>query len=103
MIDAGVLTPMAGLYHGDTPAATPGVSPLFGDLAGLPPLLIQVGDLEVLLDDSTRLADRAEEAGVKVEMEVFDGAFHVFQHNPNLPESARALVTIGTFFDRVTG
>lgn len=103
MIDGGVLAPMAGLYFGDVPATTPGVSPLFGDLAGLPPMLIQVGDFEVLLDDSTRLAERAEEAGVDVEMEVFDGAFHVFQHNPNLPESAQALAAIGAFFDRVTG
>ncbi|MDE0009248.1 MAG: alpha/beta hydrolase fold domain-containing protein, partial [Gammaproteobacteria bacterium] len=102
MIDGGVLVPMAGLYCGDTPSTTPGVSPLFGDLAGLPPLLIQVGDFEVLLDDSTRLAERAREAGVDVKLEVFDGAFHVFQHNPNLPESAQALAAIGTFFDRVT-
>ena len=103
MIDGGVLEPMAGLYRGDTPAATAGVSPLFGDLAGLPPLLIQVGDFEVLLDDSTRLAERASDAGVDVQIDVFDGAFHVFQHNPNLPESTEALAAIGAFFDRVTG
>lgn len=102
MIDGNVLAPMAGLYCGDVAATTPGVSPLFGDLTGLPPTLIQVGDFEVLLDDSTRLAERASKAGVDVQMEVFDGAFHVFQHNPNLPESTQALAAIGAFFNRVT-
>ena len=101
MIDGNVLVPMADLYRGD--ADVPGVSPLFGDLAGLAPMLIQVGDLEVLLDDSTRLEKRARAAGVDASIEVFEGAFHVFQHNPNLPESAQALDAIAAFFDRVTG
>lgn len=103
MIDGDVLVPMADLYRGDVDASTPGVSPLFGDLEGLAPMLIQVGDLEVLLDDSTRLAERASTAGVDVSIDVFDGAFHVFQHNPALPESAQALDAIAGFFDRVTG
>ena len=103
MISPELLQPMADTYVGEANAADPLISPLFGDLAGLPPLLIQVGDHEVLLDDSTRLAKAAEAAGVEVELEIFDGGFHVFQNQPQLPESARALSSIGTFFDRVTG
>ena len=103
MVSPDVLEPMAALYRGDVDASEPGVSPLFGGLEGLPPLLIQVGDAEVLLDDSTRLADRAEAAGVDIDLQVFDGAFHVFQATPDLPESAEALASIGAFFDRVIG
>lgn len=50
----------------------PYVSPLFGDLAGLPPLLIQAGDAEVLRDEITLLAHKAAMAGVKVEHEIFE-------------------------------
>ena len=102
MISPAVLEPMAALYRGDADAANAGVSPLFGDLEGLAPMLVQVGDDEVLLDDSTRLAKRAEAAGVDIGLQVFEGAFHVFQATPNLPESAEALAGIGAFFDRVT-
>jgi len=62
-----------------------------------------VGDHEILLDDSTRLAERAKAQGTAVEIEIYDGAFHVFQSVPNLPESADALASIREFFDRVTG
>ena len=94
---------MAEWYCGGIERADPGVSPLFGDLAGLPPLLVQVGDHEVLLDDSTRLAERAADAGVDVTLEVFPGAFHVFQIVPDLPESTYALDSLANFFARVTG
>ena len=103
MVNAAMLKPMAEFYHGDTNAADAMVSPLFGDLDGLAPMLIQVGDHEVLLCDSTRLAERAQAQGVSVEIEIYDGAFHVFQSVPNLPESSDALRSIGRFFDRVTG
>ncbi|MCB1684166.1 MAG: alpha/beta hydrolase [Pseudomonadales bacterium] len=103
MISAENLLPTAKLYIGDTDPADPGVSPLFGDLTGLPPLLIQVGDHEVLLDDSTRLAERAVAQGVTAELEIYEEAFHVFQAMPGLPESGDALASIGRFFDRVTG
>ena len=94
---------MAAHYRAEADAAHPLISPLFGDLKGLPPLLIQVGDAEILLDDSTRLATQAEAADVNVQLEIFDGAFHVFQNQPHLPESAEALTSAGKFFDSVTG
>lgn len=102
MISPGMLNPMAELYLSGTNADDVLASPLFGDLAGLPPLLIQVGDHEILLDDSTRLATAAQSAGVKTEIEIYPGGFHVFQNQPHLPESAEALGAMGKFFDRVT-
>jgi acetyl esterase/lipase len=100
MVSPQLLQPMAALYRGDVAAEDPGVSPLFGDLEGLPPMLIQVGDHEILLDDSTRLASTAQAAGVEVDLEIYDGAFHVFQVMPELPESADALTKVGMFFER---
>ncbi|MEM1434294.1 MAG: alpha/beta hydrolase [Pseudomonadota bacterium] len=101
MVSAALLAPMAAHYAGATDAGTPLISPLFGELNDLPPLLIQVGDHEILLDDSTRLAQRAEAADVDVTLEIYPGAFHVFQSMPQVPESAEALATAAAFFDRV--
>ena len=64
----------AGLHLDD-----PRISPLFAELRTLPPTLVQVGTDEILLDDSTRFADRAYAAGVEVELQRFDGLFHDFQ------------------------
>jgi acetyl esterase/lipase len=79
-------------------ADAPTISPLFADLAGLPPLLIQVGTAECLLDDSTRVAERARAAGVDVTLEVWDDMIHVFQaFFALLPEGRRALDGIAAF------
>src|SRR5258706_16002847 len=63
----------------DGDPCNPLASPLYADLTGLPPLLIQVGDRETVLDDSTMFADKARAAGVDVELQVWDGMVHVFQ------------------------
>jgi acetyl esterase/lipase len=74
------------------------VSPLFADLAGLPPLLVQAGSNEVLLDDATRLAARAAAADVAVTLEVTPGVPHVFQAFAGLLDEAdAALARIGAF------
>ncbi len=79
----------------------PLVSPLFGDLSGLPPILLQVGDAEILLSDSTRFAERARTAGVDVTLEIFPFMPHVFQgFAPLLPEAVGALERIGKFCGR---
>jgi len=78
----------------------PLASPLHGDLAGLPPLLIQCGDCELILDDSVRLADRAAKAGVAVELEVYPAMIHVFQLFDELKAARRALASAGRFLDR---
>ena len=68
------------------------------DLRGLPPLLIQVGTAETLLDDSTRLADRAKAAGVEVDLQIWEDMVHVWQiFAPILPEGQQAIDGIGEF------
>jgi epsilon-lactone hydrolase len=80
----------------------PLAAPLHGDLAGLPPLLLQVGTREILLSDSTRLAEKARAAGVDVTLEIEDGLIHVWQMFPDVPEAQRAVERIGRFIDRHT-
>jgi monoterpene epsilon-lactone hydrolase len=77
----------------------PLVSPLYADLTGLPPLLIQVGDSETVLDDSVMFADKARAAGIDVSLEVWDGMIHVFQMF-ELPEARRAIASIAGFLNR---
>jgi len=67
----------------------PLASPLFGDLRGLPPLLVQVGTDERLLDDARQYADRATRPGVSVALEIFEGMHHVFQLDVAHLESSR--------------
>jgi epsilon-lactone hydrolase len=79
----------------------PRVSPLYADLAGLPPLLIQVGDRETVLADSTVFADKARAAGLDVELQVWEGMIHVFQmFGAELPEARRAIASIASFLNR---
>jgi epsilon-lactone hydrolase len=79
----------------------PLVSPLYADPAGLPPLLIQVGDRETVLDDSVMFADLARAAGVDVTLEVWDGMIHVFQmFGAELPEALQAIASIAGFLNR---
>ena len=93
----------AQLYFADHDPTTPLISPLFADLAGLPPLLLQVGTDEIILDDSTRFADRARAAGVDVTLEVWDEMFHVFQvAGPVIPEARQAVASIVRFVQPVS-
>jgi len=79
----------------------PLASPLYGDLWGLPPLLIQVGNRETVLDDSTMFADKARAAGVDVDLEVWDGMIHVFQmFGAELAEAHQAILSIAKFLNR---
>jgi acetyl esterase/lipase len=79
----------------------PLASPLYADLRGLPPLLIQVGDRETVLDDSTVFADKARGAGVAVELQVWDGMIHVFQmFGAELAEARRAIDSISEFLNK---
>jgi acetyl esterase/lipase len=79
----------------------PLVSPVFANVSGLPPMLIQVGDDEILLDDSTRLAEKLEAAGIDVEIEVWPEMWHVFQmFVGKMPESRRAIEKIGAYINK---
>jgi acetyl esterase/lipase len=81
---------------------TPLASPYFGDLRGLPPLLIQVGSHELLLSDATRLAEKARDAGVDVTLEVWPGMQHEWQFAAKfLPEGRQAISHVGTFVETV--
>lgn len=88
---------LRGRYVGADRLLDPLVSPLFGDLAGLPPLLLQAGTREMLRDDAVRFAERARSAGVPVDLELWHGMQHCFQLLSFLPESARAIEAIARF------
>ncbi len=96
--DLDMLTGFADHYLQGQDARDPLASPLYADLSGLPPLLLQVGDHEVLLDDTTRVAAKAREAGVEVVEEVWPEMFHVWHGvAPILPEGQEAIEHIGEF------
>jgi acetyl esterase/lipase len=102
MIVGDGIVDAARLYLGDRPATDPLASPLYGDFTGAPPVLIQVGDHEVLLDDSTRLSDRCRQAGVETELTVWPEAFHVFQMLVELiPEADQAVAEAGSWIASV--
>jgi acetyl esterase/lipase len=85
-------------YTSGQDAGLPLISPIFADLSGLPPLIIQVGSHEVLLDDALRLARTAALADVEVALDVVPGVPHVFQaYHPILDEAAAALDRAGQF------
>lgn len=91
----------ARMYLGGLDAKSPLASPLYADLKGLPPLLVQVGTDEVLLSDSTRLVDRAKEAGVDAVLDEWEKMQHVWQFAAGfIPEGRRAIAGIGGFIDR---
>jgi acetyl esterase/lipase len=92
-INANVLRASARMYlDGRAANETPLASPLYADLHGLPPLLIQAGSAEMLLDDARRFAARAEAAGTPVELELWDNMIHVWHFLYPLSPGARGAV-----------
>jgi salicylate hydroxylase len=92
---------LAASYLDGADPTTALASPLFADLHGLPPLLLQVGSRELLLDDTTRIADRARDAGVDVTLEVLEDVIHIWQYfGPNLPETRASEASAGAFLER---
>jgi len=89
-------------YIGGRDAHDPLVSPVFADFTGIPPLLIQVGEYEVIRDDSIRVAAKARADGVRVHLEVWPGQVHVFQIR-GLPESRQAVAHVGAFIRSLGG
>jgi acetyl esterase/lipase len=89
---------MANAYLGGKDPRTPLAAPLYADLSGLPPVLIQVGQSEVLLDDAVRLADRGKAAGMEVTLEPWEDMIHVWHLFASmLPEGQEAIDRIGRF------
>jgi len=94
---------LAKTYLGDTDPCTPLASPLYAELTGLPPLLIQVGTAECLFDDAMRLADNARAAGVDVTLEPWDDMIHMWHmFAAILPEGQQAIDRIGEFIRQHT-
>ncbi len=101
MVLADGLPPLVDWYLGSLPATTPHASPLHADVRGLPPALLQVGSTEVFLDDSRRMAERLQEAGVSAELRIWPDMPHVWQGcGAFLPEARAALLEAGQFLDR---
>lgn len=100
-LSAAMVVPAARAYAGDASLEDPLLSPLYGDLTGLPPMLVHVGSDEILLDDAVRLVERARAAGVDASVGRFPGLWHVFQAFP-VPESRASLREFGGFVRRHT-
>jgi epsilon-lactone hydrolase len=101
MISPESIRNCAAAYVGSADPRDPLVSPLFADLRGLPPLLLQVGSEEMLRDDNVRMAARAKEAGVSATLEEWPGMIHVWHmFSDRLPDAREALKRIGAFVNR---
>ncbi len=104
MVNKEGLIRMAGLYLGGASAKDPLASPIFADLKGLPPLLVQVTSAEALYDDSRVLADNAKKAGVNITFQTWPNLVHVFQlFHFMLPEAQAAMEKIGDFTRQHSG
>ncbi len=100
-IPAELLRPVASAYLQGYDPRLPEASPLFGDFARFPPMLIHVGSTEVLLDDALRLERSARQSGVDVTLKTWQGLPHVVQlFSPLVPEGRRSLEEIGGFLKR---
>ena len=94
----GMSTVCSKYYAGGQDTRLPWMSPLYGDLRGLPPLLICVGTYETMLDDSTSFAEKARAAGVDVTLRAWEGMIHCFPLlAPLFPEASQALAEICAF------
>ena len=90
----------ARVYLGDASPLNPYASPVFADLNGLPPILLQVGSIELLLDDARRVHDKIRRAGGASRLDVFDGTFHVWQMMDGfVPEARVALEQAAAFMN----
>jgi len=95
-----VLGLASSYLDGATDPRDPRAAPLYGELAGLPPLMIQSGERDILLDDSRRFAEKATAAGVDVTLDLWPGMIHVFQlFGADLPQAHEAIVKLGTYLE----
>jgi monoterpene epsilon-lactone hydrolase len=88
----------ASRYVGEHDPKSLLISPIFADLSGFPPMIIQVGEYEVLRSDAVRLSENASRIGVDVTLEIWDGMWHGWHMQVGvIPESRRAIDKIGAF------
>jgi epsilon-lactone hydrolase len=101
LIQKDYLLELAKAYLGDSDPRTPLASPLYADLAGLPPMLVQVGSAETLLDDAVRIARVAGAADVRVTLEIWPDMIHAWHlFHPQVAAGRRALAAVGDFIRR---
>ena len=101
VLQASWTSKAAKLYAGQESLSNPLISPIFGDLGGLPPLLIQVGSQEILLNDAERLAAAANRQDVETRLEIYNSLWHVFQvHSGQLDRATAAMEAAGTHIKR---
>lgn len=98
--EAARATPV--LYIRDMDPRSPIVSSIYADLTGLPPMIVHVGNDEILLSDAARLVDRARESGVEVTFKVWDDMWHVFQ-TFEIPEANQSIEEIGVLITNKLG
>ncbi len=102
LVDKEKMQLWSKMYSGKYPVTHPQISPVFADLKGLSPLLIQVSNAEMLYDDSLNIVKKAEEDGVEVNLQVFDGLihwWHLFQKT--VPEAKDAIDKIAVFINNI--
>jgi acetyl esterase/lipase len=98
MVQVELMPRAVDLYLAGTDPRSPYASPLYGDLAGLPPTLIHVGSDEALRDDAVRMAERLRAMGSEVELQAWPRMFHVWHMFARiLPEARAAIARIGAF------
>lgn len=101
IIPVNLIDQAVDAYLNGVDSKTPTVSPIFADLSGLPPLLIQIGTNDVLLDDARRLTARAEADGIDVTLEIWEQMIHVWHFfSPFMPEAQKAIEKIGHYLKR---
>ena len=103
ILNPAVLSVFARYYAGETDAANPLISPFYADLQGLPPLLIQAGKNEILIDEIEQFSEKARQAGVEIVLDRWPGLFHVFQIIPIIPESKLSIEKIAKFIHNKIG
>jgi len=92
------------IYIGDWDRKHPLISPLYADFTGFPPMLVHVGNDEILLDDSVRLVENARNANVDVTFKIWDDMWHVFHSfAPHVPEAREAIEEIGDYVGHILG
>jgi len=100
MFDASIFDSVPAAYCPGRDVRDPFISPLRGDVRGLPPTLFQCSQTEMLRDDTTRMAERMRQAGVDVNVEVWPNVFHVWQVAADvLPEGRKAIDNIAAFLN----
>jgi acetyl esterase/lipase len=101
VVTKDALLAMADAYLGNSDPRSPLASPLYADLNGLPPMLIQVGTAEILLDDATRMADCARQAGVEVTLNIAEDMCHVWHFFSTMfPEALEAIDEFARFMQK---